>query len=133
MAGKASTNRLHVDFYDLLVGQENRHCRGYLLLPPAFCRFFCNFLAALGAQSLGPRLAAHAPQRHGGGVLAVLGGDILDLAGRDLGDQDGVADGVAGRLSPLGPLGMSFPPYNDFGWFDDLYGVPSDVGERNDG
>jgi hypothetical protein len=39
----------------------------------------------------------------------------------------------AGRFSPLGPRGMSFPPDNGFGWFDDLYGVPSDVGERNDG
>ena len=30
----------------------------------------------------------------------------------------------AGCFSPLGPRGMSFPPDDDFGWFDDLYAVP---------
>src|SRR5258706_10093795 len=39
----------------------------------------------------------------------------------------------AGRFSPLAPPGMSLPPNNSFRFFDDLYGVPSHVGERNDG
>src|SRR6266478_8470914 len=38
----------------------------------------------------------------------------------------------AGRFSPLGPRGMSFPPDDDFGWFHDLYAVPS-TGESDDG
>src|SRR4051794_15227474 len=42
--------------------------------------------------------AAHAPQCNGGGVLAVLGGDVLDLASGDTGDHDGVADGVGWAL-----------------------------------
>jgi hypothetical protein len=33
-----------------------------------------------------------------GGVLAVLGGEVFDLAGGDLGDHDGVAAGVGAAL-----------------------------------
>jgi hypothetical protein len=39
-----------------------------------------------------------APERHGGGVLAVIRGDVLNLASGDLGDHDGVVDGVNGAL-----------------------------------
>jgi hypothetical protein len=39
----------------------------------------------------------------------------------------------AERFSPLGPLGTSLPPDNGFRFFDDLYGVPSALAERNDG
>ena len=38
----------------------------------------------------------------------------------------------AGRRSPLGRWGMSFPPDDGFGWLDDLYAVPS-TGESDDG
>src|SRR5258708_1744793 len=61
-----------------------------------------NLRPLLCREAFGPRLAAHAPQRHGGGVLAIIRGDVLDLAGRDPADQDGVADGVGGTLFPLG-------------------------------
>src|SRR6476660_10030087 len=37
----------------------------------------------------------------------------------------------AGRFSPLGPLGMSFPPDDDFRFLDDLYAVRS-PGESDD-
>ena len=44
-----------------------------------------------GRHASGPRLPAHAPQSHGGGVLALLRGHVIELAGGDLGDKDGVA------------------------------------------
>jgi hypothetical protein len=52
----------------------------------------------LGRHPSRPRLAPHAPQRHGGGVLATLGGCILNLAGRDPHDVDRVADYIGGAL-----------------------------------
>ena len=49
----------------------------------------------------------HAPQRHGGGVLAVISGQVVNLAGGDPHDMDSVADHVGGgRFSPFGPLGI---------------------------
>ena len=57
-----------------------------------------NIFSHLSRHSRCPRFATHAPQRHGGGVLAVLGGQVLDLAGGDTGDHDGIADGVGGPL-----------------------------------
>ena len=60
-------------------------------IPAAFFAISLCFLAVLAAA----RLAAHAPQRHSGGVLAVLGGDVFHLTGGDLG---GVAAGVGGAL-----------------------------------
>jgi hypothetical protein len=50
-----------------------------------------------------------------------------------LGCMIAMATASARRRSPLRPRDMSLPPNNSFGLFDDLYGVPSDVGERNDG
>src|SRR6266568_6172683 len=72
-----------------------------LPFPTLFGRLLSYFFPLLGRHPRSPRLAAHAPQRHGGGVLAVLGGDVLDLAGGDLGDHDGVADGVGRALLAL--------------------------------
>jgi hypothetical protein len=68
-----------------------------LLFPSAFCGgLLCDLFAPLSCHARRPRLAAHAPQRHGGGVLlAVLGGDGFDLADGDLG---GVAAGVGAVL-----------------------------------
>src|ERR1700738_1882834 len=49
-----------------------------------------------------PRLPAHAPQRHGGGVLAVLDNRrILNLSGGNPADYDGGADYVGGSLLAL--------------------------------
>src|SRR5262245_56267318 len=52
---------------------------------------FGNFLAFLRREFLSPRLPAHAPERHGGGVFAVVRGHVLDLPRRDLGDHDGAS------------------------------------------
>src|SRR5439155_26928559 len=48
--------------------------------------------------SFSSRLSAHAAQRHGGGVLAVVRGKVVNLAGRDLADHDGGPDHVGGAL-----------------------------------
>lgn len=72
---------------------------GNLALRPASSGGFLGYLFPfLGCHPGRPRLAAHTPQRHGGGVLAVLGGDVLNLTGGDLGDHDGVADSVGWPL-----------------------------------
>jgi len=63
-----------------------------------FGRLLSYFFPLLGRHPRSPRLAAHAPQRHGGGVLAVIRGQVVNLAGRDLGDHDGVADVVGWPL-----------------------------------
>jgi hypothetical protein len=46
--------------------------------------------APLGGRTFSPRPPAHAPQRHGGGILAVIGGHVLDLTSRNPGDKDSV-------------------------------------------
>jgi hypothetical protein len=69
----------------------------------AFLAISNRFLAVMPAA---PRLSAHAPQRHGGGVLAVLGSDILDLACRDLRDHNRVTGSVGWSLFAFGPLGI---------------------------
>src|ERR1700741_5110684 len=81
-----------------LVGEFIARFDSGLFAPSGFCSLAGNFLPSLGRHAFGPRLAAHAAQRHGGGVLAVLGGDVLDLACGDSGDHDGVADGVGRAL-----------------------------------
>jgi hypothetical protein len=43
---------------------------------------FGDLFPLAGRHPSRPRLAAHAPERHGGGVLAGLRGYVLDLAGR---------------------------------------------------
>jgi hypothetical protein len=53
---------------------------------------FCGGSGDLGTFALSQRsrtpLPAHAPQRNGGGVLAVIRGHVLDFAGGDLADHD---------------------------------------------
>src|SRR6059058_2905528 len=71
-------------------------------LPPNGCGLFGNCLSLLGRHTCGPRLPAHTAKRHGGGVLAVIGDLVLDLAGRDPHDVDGVADHVAGAALAFG-------------------------------
>jgi hypothetical protein len=61
------------------------------------------------------------------------GASARRLAGRDLADHDGGTDHVGRPLLTFSPRGMSLPPYNSFRFFNDLYGVPAGVGERDDG
>src|SRR5947207_5548035 len=77
---------------------------GYLrvLLPTARGGFLSNLFPLLGRHASRPRLTAHAAQGHGGGILAVVGGHILDLARRNLGDYDGAGVHVSGALFALG-------------------------------
>jgi hypothetical protein len=69
-----------------------------LAFPPAFRGVAGNLFALLGGHSSRPRLTAHTPQRHGGGVLAVIRHLVLDLAGGDSRDHDGALVGVGGAL-----------------------------------
>src|SRR4030081_2382263 len=68
--------------------RKRRSAHGVLAPPPFLCGFPGYFLAPLGAHSLGSRLAAHAAQGNGSGVLAIVGSHVLDLASRNLGDHD---------------------------------------------
>src|SRR5258708_17891029 len=52
------------------------------LSPPAFGGLARDLLAALRRHALCSRLPAHPAKRYGGGVLAVIGDLVLDLAGR---------------------------------------------------
>src|SRR2546429_7652768 len=65
-------------------------------LPPNGCGLFGNCLSLLGRHTCGLRLPAHTAKRHGGGVRAVIGDLVLDLAGRDTDDVEGVSDHDAG-------------------------------------
>ena len=62
--------------------------KGLLLRSPtaSFCHPRCS------------RISTQPPKRHSRGVLAVLSGNILNLAGGNLGDHNGVADGIGGTL-----------------------------------
>ena len=51
-----------------------------LLPPPEFRSLLGDFLAPLGRHALRALLSTHPPHSHGGGLLAVLRGDVLDLA-----------------------------------------------------
>ena len=54
-----------------------------------------------------PLARAFPPMRPSGGVLAVISGQVVNLAGGDPHDMDSVADHVsAGRFSPFRPLGI---------------------------
>jgi hypothetical protein len=57
-----------------------------------------NLRPFLGRHPGSPRLTAHTPQRHGGGVLAVIRSQVLNLASGYPADHDGVADGVGGTF-----------------------------------
>ena len=61
-----------------------------LFSPPRFGRLRRYLFPPLCGHPFSPRLPAHAPQRYSGGVLAVVGGDVLNLAGGYLGYHDGV-------------------------------------------
>jgi hypothetical protein len=69
-----------------------------LLTPSPLRGLLSYFLAPLGRHAFSPCLTAHPAQRHGGGVLAVLGERFLDLARRDPHDMDGVANHVGRTL-----------------------------------
>jgi hypothetical protein len=84
--------------------------RAFSGLPAALGGLPSNFLSPLRRHAFRPRLPAHAAQRDGSGVLAVLRSDVLNLAGRDLGDPDDVADSVGGAFFALGPRGITTPP-----------------------
>jgi hypothetical protein len=70
-----------------------------------------QFLSLFLAHTFSPRLSALPAERHGGGVLPlILGGRdvVLDLAGRDPHDVDGVADHVGRTAFTFGALGHHF-------------------------
>jgi hypothetical protein len=62
-------------------------------------RFFSYLLAPLGRHAFGPRLSSHAPQRHGGCVLAVIRGHGHD--------HDGAGVHVSGATLAFGAFCQS--------------------------
>ena len=72
--------------------------RNWLALPSFLGGILGYFPAPFGAHACCPRLPAHAPQRHSGGVFAVLGDNVVEFAGRDLADHDGALVHVGGAL-----------------------------------
>ena len=65
--------------------QGLRFARGAVeLLPPFFAAAFLAIRPLFGRHPGRARLAAHAPQRHGGGILAILCRHVFNLASRDL-------------------------------------------------
>jgi len=98
---------------------------GFYLLQRLLAAFLAISLRRLGGHPLSPCLATHAPQRHGGGVLAVLGvmSSISPVA--ILAITTALPMASAGRFSPFGPRGMSLSPDNSFRFFEDFYAVPS--------
>src|ERR1700682_3153184 len=81
--------------------------------PSASRRLLSDLGPLLGRHPGRPRFPAHAPQRDRSGVLPVLGGDVLNLAGRDLADHDGSADDVGGAL-------LAFRASWHYVWFPDM-------------
>src|SRR5207237_15452 len=94
-------------FSTSFVAEKINMVKGRLLPPSGFRGLFGDLGPLFGRHACCSRPAAHAPQRHRGGVLAVLGRDALDLAGRNLGNHDGVADGIGGTLLAFGTSGHS--------------------------
>lgn len=75
-----------------------------LLLPPRRSSLPGNLRPLLLSKARSPGFAAHTPQRHGGCVLAIIRHLVLDLAGRDLGDQDRAGVYVRGTALAFGSL-----------------------------
>jgi hypothetical protein len=65
-----------------------------------------NLRAPLRRHGLRPSCAALAAQLLRGLVLAVVGDRLLDLAGCNAHDLDGVADHISWALLALGPVGI---------------------------
>src|ERR1017187_1167715 len=73
----------------------------WLALPPRRSSLLGNLRPMFLSKARSASLSAHAPKRHGGGVLAVIRGHVFDLAHRDLGDHDGAGVHVGGALFAL--------------------------------
>src|ERR1700678_833209 len=69
-----------------------------LVFPTTCSGLFRNLFSLLGRHACRTRVAAHTPQRHGGGVLTVIRHLVLDLASSDSADHDGALIGVCGTL-----------------------------------
>ena len=78
-------------------GSKGRRGAGAISIGPE-AGFACNVFPLFRAHTLGAGFPAHAPQRHGGGVLAVIRHLVLDLAGRDPADHSGALIGVGGAF-----------------------------------
>jgi hypothetical protein len=63
--------------------REHRRLIDLRSSPPAASRLSSNLRLFSGGHPRRPRLATHTPQRHGGGVLAVIRGEVVDLASDD--------------------------------------------------
>ena len=74
------------------------------LFPSSLSRLLRDLRPFLGRHTCRPRLAAHAPQRHGGGILAVIRGQILDLATGEIEDTT-TDDGKNAAAVALGRMG----------------------------
>jgi hypothetical protein len=69
--------------------------RGFVLFGPSLgSSLLRDLFSLLGRHASRARLPTHAPQRHGGSVLAVIRHLVLDLAGGDPGDHDGALVGI---------------------------------------
>jgi hypothetical protein len=72
---------------------------GKLIFLPAARGGLASYFGALSLSKRGrPRLSAHTPQRHGGGILSVIRYLVLDVARRDPADHDGALVSVGGAL-----------------------------------
>src|ERR1700732_2091512 len=82
-----------------------------LFLPTTCGGLLGNLFPPLGAHAFRPGLPAHAPKRHGGGVLAVLGRSwFADFPRRYLADHDGSADHAGGALLAFRTTGHVIAP-----------------------
>lgn len=89
------------------VDEEINMVKGNLFSPPGFRRFLRDLGSLLSRKAFRARIAAHPAQCHGGGVLAVVGGHVVDLAGGNSGDHHGVPDGIGGTLLAFRASGHS--------------------------
>lgn len=76
--------------------------------PSLLGSIFGNFFPPFLTHAFGPGFPAHAPQGHGGGVLAVICHLVLDLAGGYPRDHDGALVGVGGALFAFRAFSHSF-------------------------
>jgi hypothetical protein len=105
-------SELHLEALDgeewkLLKRKKLKRAKSFnLSLPPFRRRLLSDFRPPLGRHTLRPRLATHAPQRHGSRVLALLGrGRLVYLARGNPADHDGGTDHVGGALLAFGASG----------------------------
>ena len=81
----------HVHFLPLICGRKNEHGQAGITFPPLCGGLFYDRVRFWAESQAARALPPIRPSAHGGSVLVVLGGQALDLAGRNLADYHGSA------------------------------------------